>query len=122
MSEKKHIYNSGIIGNCAYIAHVNKDTNISWLCWPTFQDSFVFGGLLDEERGGRFDIRPVAEQYNSKQYYIENTNILCTVIETSEGTYKITDFAPRFEQYERYFKPLILIRKVEDRKSTRLNS
>jgi GH15 family glucan-1,4-alpha-glucosidase len=113
MSLSKHIYNSGIIGNCAFIAHVNKDTNISWLCWPTFQDSFVFGGLLDEEKGGRFDIKPVAEEFQSKQYYIENTNILCTVVDTNEGSYKITDFAPRFEQYERYFKPLTLIRKIE---------
>jgi GH15 family glucan-1,4-alpha-glucosidase len=113
MLDTKHIYNSGIIGNCAFIAHVNKDTNISWLCWPTFQDSFVFGGLLDEDKGGKFDIKPVDEDYESKQYYIENTNILCTEITTKEGSYRITDFAPRFEQYERYFKPLTLIRKVE---------
>ncbi|WP_159638129.1 glycoside hydrolase family 15 protein [Sphingobacterium composti Ten et al. 2007 non Yoo et al. 2007] len=113
MLNTKHIYNSGIIGNCAFIAHVNKNTNISWLCWPTFQDSFVFGGLLDEDKGGKFDIKPVDQDYESKQYYIENTNILCTEITTKEGSYKITDFAPRFEQYERYFKPLTLIRKVE---------
>src|SRR5690606_16329457 len=42
-----------------------------------------------------------------------NSNILRTKIESEEGSYLITDFAPRFEQYERYFKPLILIRKVE---------
>lgn len=113
MTNTKHIYNSGIIGNCAFIAHVHKDTNISWLCWPTFQDSFVFGGLLDEEKGGKFDIKPVENEYESSQHYIENTNILCTIINTKEGAYKITDFAPRFEQYERYFKPLTLIRKVE---------
>lgn len=113
MTETKHIYNSGIIGNCAYIAHVNKDTNISWLCWPTFQDSYIFGGLLDEKLGGRFDILPAGEKYHSEQYYKENTNILCTKVHSEQGSYVITDFAPRFEQYERYFKPLILIRKIE---------
>jgi GH15 family glucan-1,4-alpha-glucosidase len=58
MSKKKHLYNSGIIGNCAYIAHVEKNSNINWLCWPSFQDSFVFGSLLDEQKGGEFSIFP----------------------------------------------------------------
>jgi len=113
MSPSKHIYNSGIIGNCAYIAHVNLDTNISWLCWPTFQDSFVFGGLLDEHYGGEYAIRPVSDIISATQSYVENTNVLCTTIESNEGAYRVTDFAPRFEQYERYFKPLIMIRKIE---------
>ncbi|HLS95915.1 GH15 family glucan-1,4-alpha-glucosidase [Sphingobacterium allocomposti] len=109
----KHTYNSGIIGNCAYIAHVEKNTNISWLCWPSFQDSFVFGGLLDKGLGGEFSILPSTPIKESNQYYLENTNILCTVIDSEEGSYRVTDFAPRFEQYERYFKPLMLIRKIE---------
>ncbi|MCC2598692.1 glycoside hydrolase family 15 protein [Sphingobacterium sp. FBM7-1] len=110
---KRHRYNSGIIGNCAYIAHIEQDTNINWLCWPSFQDSFVFGGLLDESLGGTFRISPHEETINSRQYYLENTNIMRTEIETKDGVYQVTDFAPRFEQYERYFKPLTLIRKVE---------
>lgn len=113
MSNKKHIYNSGIIGNCAYIAHVEKNSNINWLCWPSFEDSFVFGSILDSEKGGEFSILPPGEIKHSSQYYLENSNILRTKIESEEGSYLITDFAPRFEQYERYFKPLILIRKVE---------
>ncbi|ERJ57279.1 glycoside hydrolase family 15 protein [Sphingobacterium paucimobilis] len=113
MTKQKHLYNSGIIGNCAYIAHVGKDSNINWLCWPSFEDSFVFGTLLDEHKGGRFSITPPGDILHSSQHYIENTNILCTTIESAEGSYRITDFAPRFEQYERYYKPLVLIRKIE---------
>lgn len=108
----KHIYESGIIGNCAYIAHVGQDTNISWLCWPTFDSSFVFGSLLDIEKGGEFSILP-PDRYTTSQYYVENTNVLRTEVTTAEGAYRITDFAPRFRQYDRYFKPLMLIRKVE---------
>src|SRR5690606_31464605 len=110
--ENRHIYHNGVIGNCSYLAHIHKDSNVSWLCWPSFDSSFVFGGLLDAEKGGRFSIQPVGE-FTSKQYYIENTNVLRTEITTAEGTYRITDFAPRFRQYERYFKPLMLLRKVE---------
>ncbi len=111
-TKDRHIYNSGIIGNCSYVAHVQQNTNISWLCWPSFDSSFVFGSLLDQQKGGEFSISPVGE-YSSKQYYIENTNVLRTEVTTSDGVYRITDFAPRFRQYERYFKPLMLIRKIE---------
>jgi GH15 family glucan-1,4-alpha-glucosidase len=109
---EKHVYQTGIIGNCAYLAHIHKNTNIEWLCWPRFDSSFVFGGLLDKGKGGEFSILPEGE-YESEQYYLENTNVLCTEITSAEGKYRITDFAPRFNQFERYFKPLMLIRKVE---------
>lgn len=109
---EKHTYKTGIIGNCAYLAHVNLDTNISWLCWPKFDSSFVFGNMLDEEMGGTFSIKPQGE-FKSEQYYLENTNILCTEVTTTAGKYRITDFAPRFNEYDRYYKPLMLIRKIE---------
>jgi GH15 family glucan-1,4-alpha-glucosidase len=108
----RHTYQTGIIGNCAYLAHINKNTNVDWLCWPRFDSSFVFGGLLDQEKGGEYSIRPEGN-YTSDQYYLENTNILCTEISNEEGRYRITDFAPRFHQYERYYKPLMFIRKIE---------
>jgi GH15 family glucan-1,4-alpha-glucosidase len=108
----KHTYNAGIIGNCAYIAHVNINTNITWLCWPRFDSSFVFGGLLDKQKGGEFCILPAGE-FTTKQYYRENTNVLCTEVTNAEGKYRVTDFAPRFNQFDRFFKPLMLIRKIE---------
>lgn len=108
----RHTYESGIIGNCSFIAHVQKNTNISWLCWPAFDSQFVFGNLLDEQKGGAFSILPEGE-YSSHQYYIENTNVLRTEITGESGTYRVTDFAPRFRQYDRYYKPLMLIRKIE---------
>ncbi|MBL7719720.1 MAG: glycoside hydrolase family 15 protein [Flavipsychrobacter sp.] len=110
--QQRHIYDTGIIGNCAFIAHVHKNTNIAWLCWPRFDSSFIFGGLLDEEKGGHFSILPEGE-FTSTQQYIENTNILETIVDAPDGKYKVTDYAPRFQLYERFFKPLMLIRKVE---------
>jgi GH15 family glucan-1,4-alpha-glucosidase len=109
---EKHMYGSGIIGNCAYIAHVNKDTNVSWLCWPGFDSDFIFGGLLDKEQGGECSVLPLGD-YTSVQYYMENTNVLVTEITYAEGAYRITDFAPRFRLYERYHRPLMLVRKIE---------
>ncbi len=109
----KHTYDSGIIGNCAFIAHVKTNSNVVWMCWPRFDSSFVFGSLLDAEKGGEFSIKPASEQFDSQQYYIENTNVLRTEISASDGSYRITDFAPRFHQHNRYYRPLMLIRKLE---------
>lgn len=110
---EKHTYDTGIIGNCSYLAHINKNTNVDWLCWPRFDSTFIFGGLLDKKKGGTFSILPEGE-YISKQYYLENTNVLVTEITEKGGSqYRITDFAPRYREYQRYFKPLMLIRKIE---------
>lgn len=112
MNSKK-TYESGIIGNCSFLAYVNKNTDISWLCWPRFDSSFVFGNLLDEDKGGTFSIQPHSGQFESEQYYVENTNVLRTEITVHDGSYRVTDFCPRFKQHDRYFKPLMLIRKIE---------
>ena len=42
----------GLIGNCAFLALIRKDTSVAWMCWPRFDSSFVFGDLLDGMPGG----------------------------------------------------------------------
>lgn len=107
-----HKYNFGIIGNCAYSALIDQQANVSWMCLPRFDSSFIFGGLLDGDKGGRFSIQPEWDTYSTRQQYIPNTNILETIFDCEDGQYKVIDFAPRFLQYERYYKPLMLIRKI----------
>lgn len=107
-----HKYPTGIIGNCSYIAHINTDAEIVWLCWPQFDSSYIFGKLLDEKRGGSFAIHGM-EVTRSKQYYLENTNVLVTEVTCRDGRFRVIDFAPRFWQYERSFKPLMVFRKIE---------
>jgi GH15 family glucan-1,4-alpha-glucosidase len=110
----KHTYELGLVGNCAFLALIGTDTAVRWLCWPRFDSSFVFGSLLDAGKGGEFSIRPAdGAMLSSQQYYLENTNVLRTEIETAHGRYRVTDFAPRFAQYDRYYKPLMFIRKLE---------
>lgn len=107
-----HKYNLGIIGNCSYLAYIDTDADVKWMCLPRFDSSFLFGGLLDKEKGGCFKIAPAGD-YQSKQYYLPNSNVLCTEFEASQGKFRVVDFAPRFLQYERYFRPPMLVRKVE---------
>jgi GH15 family glucan-1,4-alpha-glucosidase len=107
-----HRYNLGIIGNCSYLGYIDTHANVKWLCWPRFDSSFVFGSLLDSKKGGDFFVQPVGE-YTSKQYYFNNTNVLCTEFQSAQGRFRVIDCAPRFQQYERNFKPLMLVRKIE---------
>lgn len=109
----RHAYNTGIIGNCSYIAHVNDKAEVTWMCWPHFDSSFVFGNMLDKNKGGVFGIYPKCQDFTTKQYYVENTNVLCTEFYCQDGSFKVTDFAPRFGQYDRRYKPLMLMRKIE---------
>ncbi len=118
MSESKHTYDFGVIGNCSYMAYIDTKAHLQWMCWPKFDSSFVFGGLLDEEKGGEFSISPNSDYYTSKQSYVENTNILRTDFESEFAKYRVTDFAPRFEHYGRPYKPLMLIRKLEPLEGT----
>ncbi|MEM1135250.1 MAG: glycoside hydrolase family 15 protein [Bacteroidota bacterium] len=115
-----HKYNLGIIGNCGYLALIDKKAQVKWLCWPKFDSSFVFGSLLDENKGGEFSVTPVSENFSTNQYYIENTNVLCTEFESGGDKFRVTDFAPRFFQYERYYKPLMMVRKIEPLSGTPL--
>lgn len=102
----------GIVGNCSYMAYIDTHAAVKWMCMPRFDSSFLFGSLLDKQKGGEFSITPEGE-FSSHQYYITNTNVLATEFTCAQGRFRVLDCAPRFFQYERYFKPLMLVRKIE---------
>ncbi len=109
-----HKYNLGIVGNCSFLAYIDIETNVQWMCMPRFDSSFVFGSLLDSKKGGSFKVLPADNvDITYQQSYIENTNILTTEVHSTKSKFKVTDFAPRFSQYDRYFRPQMLIRKIE---------
>jgi GH15 family glucan-1,4-alpha-glucosidase len=81
------------------------------MCWPRPDSSFVFGSLLDRDRGGAFTVEGV-DTTEVRQEYIENTNVLRTVFTCQGGTFELIDFAPRFQLHDRFFKPQMLVRIV----------
>ncbi|HWQ22502.1 MAG TPA: glycoside hydrolase family 15 protein [Gaiellaceae bacterium] len=101
-------YGLGIIGNCSYSALL-RDGSVEWMCWPRPDSSFVFGPLLDRERGGAFVVEGV-DATEVRQSYIENTNVLRTVFRCPGGELELLDFAPRFLLYDRFYKPPMLVR------------
>ncbi|MCU1329551.1 MAG: glycoside hydrolase 15-related protein [Bryobacterales bacterium] len=102
----------GLIGNCQFSALVHNSGEIVWCCLPRFDSEPLFSTLLDEQDGGRFCIRPAGGE-SGRQRYQPNTNILETIFHTSTGTFRVIDFAPRFMQFDRAFRPTQLIRIVE---------
>jgi len=107
-----HKYAMGIIGNGSWLALINNFGNVSWLCWPQFDSSFLFGNLLDNDKGGDFNVFPNVAIITTHQKYLKNTNILQTTICTNEGSFQISDFAPIFYQEGNLIRPHIFIRKI----------
>ncbi len=104
--------NLALIGNCSYQALIDDRARVKWLCWPRFDSSFLFGELLDRERGGEFSIAPRDEEFETAQEYLPNTNIIKTHFHSPRGDFEVLDFAPRFRQYGRFFKPTMLVRRI----------
>ncbi|MFO0712939.1 MAG: glycoside hydrolase family 15 protein [Sandaracinus sp.] len=101
----------GLIGNCQISALVDRSGAVTWSCLPRFDSDPVLGALLDPE-GGSFLIGAAGGELGI-QRYLPNTNVLETRFETGGGAFRVIDFAPRFVQYERTFRPTQIVRIVE---------
>lgn len=105
--------NVGVIGNCAYSALVDARGRAVWCCLPRFDGDPVFNALLHPGEGAgawSIDIEDFAE---AKQWYEPNTAVLRTqLFDTAGQGIEITDFAPRFHSRSRYFRPLMMVRRV----------
>jgi GH15 family glucan-1,4-alpha-glucosidase len=102
----------GLIGNCQFSALVERSGAVVWCCLPRFDSEPVFSSLLDDRDGGGFLVGPAGGELGV-QRYLENSNVLETTFETPGGTLRVRDFAPRFIQYDRPFRPTQLVRIVE---------
>lgn len=111
-------FNYGTVGNCRTAALISKKGSIDWLCLPDFDSPSVFGKLLDEEKGGSFSFL-VDDSYAISQYYLEHTNILCTLFESEEGSFEVIDFMPRYKMLENeYYLPPELYRLIRFKRGT----
>ena len=79
-----------IIGDCRSAALVSTVGSIDWLCWPRFDSPAVFAALLDSKRGGSFAVLP-RDVRGVRRTYIGDTAVLCTIFETREGRFELTD-------------------------------
>jgi GH15 family glucan-1,4-alpha-glucosidase len=93
------IEDHGIIGDLHTAALVGTDGTIDWLCLPAFDSPSVFCSILDDERGGRFRVRPV-DYVHSHQLYLPDTNVLLTRFLSPGGVAEVLDFMPVEDGHE----------------------
>jgi GH15 family glucan-1,4-alpha-glucosidase len=108
--------NLAMIGNCAVSALIDGRGRIVWCCMPRFDGDPVFHALLGPSSpgadDGHFSIELESLQ-RTEQSYDPGTAIVRTRLYDHSGQgIEITDFAPRFQQHGRTFRPAQLVRRV----------
>jgi Glycosyl hydrolases family 15/Trehalase-like, N-terminal len=102
-----------LLGNCQIAALLDRHARVVWACMPRFDGDPVFCGLLagePEPNAGFHDVQLLGST-RSEQSYVPNTAIVETLLhDASGGVVKVIDFAPRFMQHGRSFRPMSLVR------------
>jgi GH15 family glucan-1,4-alpha-glucosidase len=93
MKDYKKLEDYGIIGDLDTCALVGRDGSIDWFCLSHIESPSIFAGMLDIDKGGHFVVCPTGV-FDSKQRYIEKTNVLQTVFSTTTGLVTLIDFMP----------------------------
>ena len=103
----------GLVGNGSFGALFDRNARLVWSCLPAFDGDPAFCALLSPKDGhGDWSIE-LDDFERSEQHYIENTAILRTVLHDRHGaSIEITDFAPRWRQHDRFYRPVMLMRRV----------
>ena len=108
--------NLALIGNCGHSALIDRNGRFVWSCIPRIDGDPVFCSLINgevtEDSFGFYDI-DVLDFSHSEQCYIENTAVVkTTLFDTHGASVEIMDFAPRFKQYERTYRPIMSVRRI----------
>jgi GH15 family glucan-1,4-alpha-glucosidase len=90
----KPIENYGLIGNMRSAALVATDGSIDWYCYPHFHSPSIFAAILDDKKGGSFQICPIETPARTQQFYLPETNVLVTRFFGTDGEVEVTDFMP----------------------------
>src|ERR1039458_2007609 len=88
------IENYGMIGNMRTVALVGINGSIDWYCYPHFDSPSIFGAILDDKKGGRFQISADSNGVRRKQFYWPSTNVLVTRFLLADGIAELEDFMP----------------------------
>jgi GH15 family glucan-1,4-alpha-glucosidase len=103
----------GIIGNGSIAMLVDAQARIVWGCFPDFDSDPSFCHLLSPTIGGGLWSFELDDFERAEQNYLPNTAVLVTRLYDSRGgIVEITDFAPRFKQFDRIFHPMMVVRKL----------
>ena len=103
----------GLVGNGSFGALLDAYGRVVWACVPTFDGDPAFCALLGPHiDGGDWSI-DLEDFTHAEQYYIDNSAVLRTVLHDRHGgVVELTDFAPRWRRNGRFYRPVMLVRRV----------
>jgi len=104
----------GVIGNGSFGALVDRYASVVWSCLPAFDGDPAFCALLSPREHAGGDLAVELEDFErSEQEYVTNTAVLRTVLHDRHGgAVEVLDFAPRWKQNGRIYRPVSIVRRV----------
>ena len=82
--------------------------------FPRFDSDPVFCRLVSGQEEKGFTDVVLAGQVDTQSSYLRNTPIVTTVLTDDKGgSIRVTDFAPRFRNFDRTYRPPQLVRIIE---------
>jgi pentatricopeptide repeat protein len=103
-----------VVGNCSWAGLVDDRARLVWACLPRFDSDPVFSALLGGEirDEGLFAV-DLIDFLSSERRYDGNTAILRTILRDRHGgAVEVCDFAPRFANFGRMYRPTMIMRRV----------
>jgi GH15 family glucan-1,4-alpha-glucosidase len=83
-----------LLGDLQTAALVGYDGSVDWFCSPRFDSPACFAALLGDERNGRWLLAPTGPHARATRRYLDDTLVLETTWETSDGAARVLDFMP----------------------------
>src|SRR5438067_9761240 len=104
----------GMLGDLRSAALLSKQGSIDWMCLPRFDSPWIFGRLLDWDKGGYLELRPVGGALAYRQYR-RDSNVIQTVWRSGHARMRVVDWMPITPKSKRVKPPesLRLIRMVQ---------
>lgn len=83
----------GLISDRHACALLDNDGTISWYCPKAFDQPAIFSSLIDDERGGYWDIQCDAKKFASREF-TDRSSVLHTTFDVGGLSFTLTDFMP----------------------------
>jgi len=104
----------GMIGDLRSAALVSKQGSIDWMCLPRFDSPWIFGRLLDWDKGGYLQLCPPGDALAFRQYR-RDSNVIQTVWSSDHARMRVVDYMPIALKHKKLKPPdsLRLIRMLQ---------